>query len=326
MGNYIKIHEVSSQYGLSPRALRYYEDVGLLSSIRTDDYAYRVYDERAIRRLEQILILRKLNISIKDIKQIFASPGSKVILEVLSKKADDINNEVMLLKEFKDIVLEFIYQIKHADFNKSEDIKKLYDKASKIETRLAITSYNEKPIKETVNKLLNVNEKMKKLPQVRIMQVSPFRAFSSGWDTVENIFGPFWQWQREHINLIPNTMFGYPHFMAMKEIDNKTYVLWFWGIKESVTEDDIAPYDFMEFGGGLYAVATSVDADDNIMSIVYDGIQQWLKTSAFESDESVDRQTLYHMVTPTEEIRNALGYDQLDIYVPIKVRGKEKSR
>ena len=69
MSDLVKIRDVSCKYGLSPRALRYYEDAGLLTSIRTEGYAYRVYDENAVKRLEQILILRKLNISIKDIKR-----------------------------------------------------------------------------------------------------------------------------------------------------------------------------------------------------------------------------------------------------------------
>ena len=193
MSALIKIRDVSSKYGLSPRALRYYEDVGLLSSIRTDDYAYRVYDENAVRRLEQILILRKLNISIKDIKRIFASPGSEVILEVLTQKADDIDKEISLLHEFKEIVLEFIQRIKQVDFYNSADIKMLYDKALRIETRLISDSYKGDPAKETVSKLLDVAEKMKKLPEVRIIQVKPFRAFSSSLDTIENVFGSFWR-------------------------------------------------------------------------------------------------------------------------------------
>ena len=52
----------------------------------SDGYAYRMYDERAVKRLEQILILRRLNISVKDIKRIFSTEGSKVVLEVLEKK------------------------------------------------------------------------------------------------------------------------------------------------------------------------------------------------------------------------------------------------
>ena len=57
MNNLIKIKDVSSKYSITARTLRYYEDMGLINSARSDDYAYRMYDENAVRRLEQILIL-----------------------------------------------------------------------------------------------------------------------------------------------------------------------------------------------------------------------------------------------------------------------------
>ena len=83
----------------------------MLTSIRSEDYAYRLYDDAAVKRLEQILILRKLNISIKYIQRIFNTSGSEVVLEVLGKKVDNIDEEVSLLHELKEIVLEFIRQI-----------------------------------------------------------------------------------------------------------------------------------------------------------------------------------------------------------------------
>ena len=67
MNDLTKIRDVSIRYNVTARALRYYEDIGLLRSARSDDHAYRMYDEANIKRLEQILILRKLNISVKDI-------------------------------------------------------------------------------------------------------------------------------------------------------------------------------------------------------------------------------------------------------------------
>jgi len=54
MNNLIKIKDVSSKYSITARTLRYYEDMGLINSTRSDDYAYRMYDENAVRRLEQI--------------------------------------------------------------------------------------------------------------------------------------------------------------------------------------------------------------------------------------------------------------------------------
>ncbi|MEG0661630.1 MAG: MerR family transcriptional regulator [Anaerorhabdus sp.] len=39
------ITQVSKSLGISTRMLRYYEQVGLISSYKKDDYAYRMYDE-----------------------------------------------------------------------------------------------------------------------------------------------------------------------------------------------------------------------------------------------------------------------------------------
>lgn len=85
------------------------------------------------------------------------------------------------------------------------------------------------------------------------------------------------------------------------------------------------PYEFIEFGGGLYAAAMSVDGDDDMGGRVYSGILKWLENSGFELDQRSRRRTMCHMVNPTDEIKNALGYDQMDIYVPIRIRDWTKS-
>ena len=56
MNELAKIKDVSSKYNITTRTLRYYEDIGLITSTRSDDYAYRLYDENAVKRIEQILI------------------------------------------------------------------------------------------------------------------------------------------------------------------------------------------------------------------------------------------------------------------------------
>ena len=158
MNELVKIRDVSSRFNITARTLRYYEDMGLIASTRSEDYAHRLYDDAAITRLKQILILRKLNISIKDIKHIFDASGSDAVLEVLGKKADDIDGEVALLHELKGIVMEFIRQIKSADFHKDSDVKLLYDKAKEIETQLTTSNYAGNP--SNVSSLLEVTEKL----------------------------------------------------------------------------------------------------------------------------------------------------------------------
>ena len=317
MTDLIKIREISAKYDISARTLRYYEDMGLLNSTRSSDYAYRLYDSQNIRRLEQILILRKLNISIKDIQRIFRSPGTDVVLKVLEKKAAHIDSEVALLQDLREIITDFIRQIREADFGREADVKMLYEKAAKIETRIANIPYQGNPSR--INRLLDVTDKLKKGPEIRIIQINPFRAFSSGLDTVENVMGPFQQWQEAHNHLVRNMPYGAPDFLWFEE-DGRA--VWIWAVEDWVTEGDTAPYELITFEGGLYAAAMSMDGDDDIGGRIYAGILKWLEDSGFEPDERPGRRAMCHMVNPTEEIRQALGYHQLDIYVPIRIRRK----
>jgi DNA-binding transcriptional MerR regulator len=59
--------------------------MGLVKSSREESSGYRLYDETALSRLRQILILRKMNISIEDIGKIFAAKNSDSVLSVLDK-------------------------------------------------------------------------------------------------------------------------------------------------------------------------------------------------------------------------------------------------
>ena len=145
MDELIKITDLTGRYNISARALRYYEDMGLINSVRSGEYAFRMYDGQAVKRLEQVLILRKLNVGIKDIRRVFSSSGTDAVLEVLGKKINDIDEEVALLHELKSIVVEFIRQIKQADFSKDSDVKLLYEKAKEIETQLTGAEYNGNP-------------------------------------------------------------------------------------------------------------------------------------------------------------------------------------
>lgn len=318
MAELVKIREISSRYDISARTLRYYEDMGLIKSTRSTDYAYRMYDKQAIKRLEQILILRKLNIRIKDIQLIFQASGSEVVLDVLGRKVQDIDGEVALLQDLKDIILEFIEQIKQADFSRDADVKRLYERAAKVENRIENISYDGNASK--INRLLNVTDRLKKAPEVRIIQINPFKAFSSGADTIENVMGTFQQWQEEHNHLVRKMMYGAPDFLWFEE-DMKA--VWIWAVEDWVTEEDTVPYELIEFEGGLYAAAMSVDGDDDIGGRVVSGIKKWIEDSGFELDERPGHRIMGHMVNPTEEIKNALGYHQMDMYVPIKIRSKE---
>ncbi|MEK4699438.1 MerR family transcriptional regulator [Solibacillus sp. FSL R7-0668] len=219
MGNLLKIRDVSSKYNITARTLRYYEDMGLLTSIRSDEVTYRMYDENAIRRIEQILVLRKLNISIKDIQRIFDSSGSGVVLDVLGKKVDTIDDEVALLYELKELVMDFIKEIERINFTDHSDIKQLYSKAKEIETQIVNADYIGNPT--NIHRLIEITDKLdKKIPDVMVVRVPAFRAITSDEHTWEEIFkhgGYMFQlWQ--HYDSFKTVIFDCLDFTLVKVI------------------------------------------------------------------------------------------------------------
>ena len=65
------ISTVCEQFDLTPRAVRFYEDRGLVQSGR-DRFNCRKYDHRARARLGEIAAYRQAGLSIDDILEIFA--------------------------------------------------------------------------------------------------------------------------------------------------------------------------------------------------------------------------------------------------------------
>ncbi len=319
MESLIKIRDISTKYDISARTLRYYEDIGLISSTRSNDYAYRMYDEFAVKRLKQILILRKLNVSIKDIQRIFNTSNSEVVLEVLGKKVDDIDYEVALLHELKGIILDFIRQIEKADFGSDSDVKFLYEKAKEIEQQLTNVDYNGNP--SSANRLFDVTEKLKKAPEVRIIELPKCRMATSGFDTFDKTLGNFDKWWTEYDKKRKEVSFSPLDFMWFEN----GQAVWWMAVENDATKEDVGGYDIINFEGGLYAVTMSIDGDDDINGRIYNGIKNWVANSGFELDERPGHQTMCHMVNPSDEIKKGLGYHQLDIYVPIKLRGKRNN-
>lgn len=64
------VNEVSKLTGVSIRTLHYYDQIGLLNPSDITEAGYRLYDDTALERLQQILLFRELEFSLKDINKI----------------------------------------------------------------------------------------------------------------------------------------------------------------------------------------------------------------------------------------------------------------
>ena len=69
------VNEVSKLTGVSIRALQYYDKIGLLHPAEYTEAGYRLYDDAALERLQQILLFRELEFPLKDIQKIVENPA-----------------------------------------------------------------------------------------------------------------------------------------------------------------------------------------------------------------------------------------------------------
>lgn len=316
MNELIKIQEVSNKYDITARTLRYYEDIGLISSTRSEDYAYRLYDESAIKRLEQILVLRKLNISIKDIKRIFSSSSSDVVLDVLGKKVQNIDDEVALLHELKEIVLGFIRQIEQIDFNSDANVKMLYEKAKEIETQLVNIDYIGKP--SNVSRLLDVTEKLKKRLDIRIVDLPACRMITSGSGDKETMERFYKLWSK--LDEQRKDKFFQRDFMVHVEPPEEGHpAIWWYAIEDWVSEKDTDGFEIFQFEGGLFATAMTYDWDDNITVKAYYNIMDWIaEHDKFMYDDRPGHHVMFNALGPDDTTR--LGFIQGEYYFPIGIK------
>ena len=74
----LKIQEVSAETGLTPRSIRYYEEVGLLEPAARSEGAYRLYDPSDLERLRTIKELRdEAGFSLAQIGQLLEDEAAR---------------------------------------------------------------------------------------------------------------------------------------------------------------------------------------------------------------------------------------------------------
>ena len=83
------INDISKELGLTKRAIKFYEEKGLLS-VPKDENGYRNYSKEHIRMLKTISVYRKLGIGINDIQNIIKHGDESILLQVLKTKETEL--------------------------------------------------------------------------------------------------------------------------------------------------------------------------------------------------------------------------------------------
>ena len=69
------VKEIAELTHISARTLHYYDEIGLLKPTEKSDAGYRLYDDKALETLQQILFFREFDISLKEIKAVLDNPA-----------------------------------------------------------------------------------------------------------------------------------------------------------------------------------------------------------------------------------------------------------
>ncbi len=145
----LSVHEVVQLTGVTARTLHYYDQIGLLKPTKVTKAGYRMYDNTALGRLQNILLFRELQFPLKEIKVILDSPDFD--------PSEAIAQQIRLLElQYKRIgeLITFARQIKNKGvmtmnfdvFDKSEIEKYEAEVKAKWGNTEAYQEYNQKDI------------------------------------------------------------------------------------------------------------------------------------------------------------------------------------
>ena len=108
------ISELATIFDISSRTIRYYEEVGMLSSEMRDSLSkQRSYTNKERRRLKMILRGKKLGFSLQEIREMIelyesnpeGAAEKKRIIELADRKIHEIEEQIIQLQMLRDDIL-----------------------------------------------------------------------------------------------------------------------------------------------------------------------------------------------------------------------------
>lgn len=139
------VKDISAITGVSIRTLRYYDEIGLLKPTQLTDAGYRLYDNNALERLQEIMFFKELEIPLEDIKKIMDNPNydrEQALFtqkNLLEQKRNRLNGIIELISD----VMKGVNTMNFEAFN-TEEIQKIIDHTFQC--------MSEKSLKELIQK------------------------------------------------------------------------------------------------------------------------------------------------------------------------------
>ncbi len=116
------VKEISKLTGISVRTIHYYDEIGLFSPTQKSEAGYRLYDDKALETLQQILFFREFDIPLKEIKSVMKNPtlDRNQILQMQRKMLVAKKERIERLIASIDDILKGDNRMDFAIFNKTE--------------------------------------------------------------------------------------------------------------------------------------------------------------------------------------------------------------
>jgi len=313
------ISTVSKGLGISSRMLRYYEQIGLIDSQRMGGYAYRVYDEQAIRRLRQIIILRKLRVPVKQIREIFCNNSAVSVIDVFERNISELDEQITALSTVRSMLSRLVHEL-HEKANMHLQLEYLGDNSAFAIVDSISLPKNTIQEEKSMSDLNRADESLSKLKDsdVRIVYVPPMTiasAYVTGdfeWGVGPEATSKIEQFVQETGLLKIKPDARAMGFAFSSEMPPKKYEAWV-----SIPEDmEVkAPLTKKTFGGGMFAAHVLPDWNFQYWGL----LEEWVKASQrYEEAEGMPHfeEVLNYPILMQNGAK--MEDTQLDLLFPIK--------
>lgn len=128
---YYQIGELANLLEMSPRTIRYYEEIGLLNSVKRIEGAKRIYTDKDFQRLRFITRLKHLGLTLsemlelEDIYQIHRTDRKVLsrLLELLDTHAVKIDERINSLNKLRADIISYQDKVRQK-LSRDEDFQK----------------------------------------------------------------------------------------------------------------------------------------------------------------------------------------------------------
>lgn len=154
-----QIHELAALSGVTVRTLRYYDQIGLLTPVRSADNGYRLYETAQVDRLQQILFYRALGISLTRIAELLDTPDFDRA-SALEEHRSALLEQCRTLDLMIDNLTQTIQSIREGtimnDKEKFEGLTQIIEQNNRTYGREVAEKYGEQALEETNRRLASM--------------------------------------------------------------------------------------------------------------------------------------------------------------------------